>query len=83
MLADVPGKFILTEHRIIVNNEDPVRSKPYLLPYAVREELKGEIKDMLELGIIRKSDSPYASSIVIVKKNDGSNRRLSVSIIAS
>ena len=29
---------------------------------------------MLELGIIRKSESPYASPIVIVKNKDRSNR---------
>ena len=43
------------------------------LPYAVREILKEEIKDMLQLGIIRESESPYASPIVIAKKKDGSN----------
>ena len=47
VFADVPGKFTVIEHPIILNNEDPVRSKPYPLPYAVQEELKREIKDML------------------------------------
>ena len=74
LLTDVPGKSNLIEHRIIQNNEDPVRFEPYPLPQAVRGELKREIKDMLELGIIRESESPYASPIVIVKKKDGSNR---------
>ena len=41
---------------------------------AVRETLKGEISEMLKLRIIQESDSPYASSIVLVKKKDGSNR---------
>ena len=36
--------------------------------------MKEEIADMLELGIIRPSTSPYASPIVIVKKKDGTNR---------
>ena len=70
VFTDVPGKSNLIEHRIMLNNEDTVRSKPYLLPYAVGKELKGEIKDMLVLGIIRESESPYASPIVIVKKKD-------------
>ena len=46
------------------------------LSFAVR--LKGEsqkkIEDMLSLGIIRESNSPFAIPIVIVKKKDGSNR---------
>ena len=50
-----------------------MRSKPYPLPYAIRENLKTEIQEMLDLGIIWASASPYASPIVIVKKNDGSN----------
>ena len=29
---------------------------------------------MEDLGIIRKSDSPYASPVVVMKKMDGSNR---------
>ena len=65
MFTDVPGKLNLIEHWIILNNEDLVRLNPYALPHAVGEELKGEIKDMLELGIIRESESPYASPIVI------------------
>ena len=34
VLTNVPGKSNLIEHRIILNNEDPVRSKSYPLPYA-------------------------------------------------
>ena len=74
MFTDVPGKSNLIEHRIILNNEDSIRSKPYLSSYTVREKLKQKIKDMLELEIIRESELPYASPIVIVKKKDGSNR---------
>ena len=70
----VPGRFSKIEHRINLVNEEPVRLKPYPLPYALRQELENEIKDMLHMGVIRKSSPPYASPIVIVKKKDGSNR---------
>ena len=40
VFTDVPGKSNLIEYRIILNNEDPIKSKPYPLPYTVREELK-------------------------------------------
>ena len=44
VFTDVPGKSNLIEPRIILTNKDSVKSKPYPLPYAVREELKGEFK---------------------------------------
>ncbi|XP_068205216.1 uncharacterized protein [Palaemon carinicauda] len=47
---------------------------PYPVPYGVRASLRKEIKDMLDMGIIQESASPYASPVVMVKKSDGSNR---------
>ena len=32
------------------------------------------IQELLDLGLIRQSSSPYASSVVLVKKNDGTLR---------
>jgi len=46
----------------------------YGLPYRVRETLKANIDDMLRMGVIRPSTSPYGSQTAIVKKSDGSNR---------
>ena len=74
VFSDIPGKTDMIEHKIELTNNNPVRSRPYPLPYAMRENLKREIQDMLSLGIIRESNSPFASPIVIVKKKDGSNR---------
>ena len=58
----------------MLTDSTSIRCKPYPLPYAIRENLKTEIQEMLDLGIIRASALPYASPIVIVKKKDGSNR---------
>ena len=74
VFSDVPGRTSKIEHRINLIDEEPVRLKPYPLLYALRQELKEEIKEMLDMGVIRKSSSPYASPVVIVKKKDGSNR---------
>ena len=54
--------------------DEPVQSKPYLVPYSMRESLKKDINDMMKMGVIRESNSPYASPVLIVKKKDGSNR---------
>ena len=40
----------------------------------MRESLKKDIDDMMKMGVIRESNSPYASPVVVVKKRDGSNR---------
>ena len=40
----------------------------------MRESLKKDIADMIKMGVIRESDSPYASPVVVVKKKDNTNR---------
>ena len=42
----------MINHKIELTENDPVRSWPYPLPYAMRENLKKEIEDMLSLGNI-------------------------------
>ena len=69
IFSDVPGRTLKIEHRINLIDEEPVRLKP--LPYALRQELKDKIGELLDMGVIRKSLSPYASPVVIVKKKDG------------
>ena len=74
VFTDVPGKSNVILHQITLTDSTPIRSKPYPLHYAIRKNLKTEIQEMLDLGIIWTSASPYAFPIVIVKKKDGSNR---------
>ena len=74
MFTDVTGKSNIINHQITLTDSTTVRSKPYPLPYVVKDNLKSEIQEMLDLGIIWTSASPCASPIVIVKKKDGSNR---------
>ena len=74
IFTDRPGNCNLIKHPITLTSNKPIKSKPYTLPYAVRESLREDIKDMLNTGIIRESNSPYASPVVLVKKPDGSNR---------
>ena len=74
VFSNIPGKTNMIKHKIELTENNPVRSWPYPLPYAMRENLKREIEDMPSLGIIRESSSPFESPIVIVKKMDGSDR---------
>ena len=47
---------------------------PYRHPKRVQYEIEEAIKELLELGLIRPSSNPYASSVVMVKKKDGTLR---------
>eukprot|EP00745_Piridium_sociabile_P002381 TRINITY_DN1145_c0_g1_i6.p1 TRINITY_DN1145_c0_g1~~TRINITY_DN1145_c0_g1_i6.p1 ORF type:complete len:1434 (+),score=199.20 TRINITY_DN1145_c0_g1_i6:329-4630(+) len=61
-------------HVIRVTSEVPIRLKPYPLPFASKQIVEDEVRSMLELGVIERSQSPYSSPIVLVKKPDGSTR---------
>jgi len=69
-----PGNTDVVEHHVNLTSSEPIFCKPYRIPYQTREVLKNDINDMLDMGVIRESNSPYASPTVIVKKPDGSNR---------
>ena len=74
VMQDEPGRTNLIEHRIEVNGARPVRQAPYRIPYAYRELVQEEMKEMEEKGVIEKSSSEWASPIVLVGKKDGSMR---------
>ena len=44
---------------------------PYRHPKAYRDEIERAIHELIALGHIRPSTSPFASSVVLVKKKDG------------
>lgn len=74
VLSDIPNRTNLAQHEIHLTTTDPIRNKPYQIPFALRDAVRDEIKKMIEMGIIESSESPYASSIVVAKKSDGSKR---------
>ena len=70
----LPGHTTLTEHRIITEDAHLVRLAPYRIPHAYRDDVKRELEEMLECGIIEPSTSGWSSPLVTVKKKDGSLR---------
>ena len=51
-----------------------IRQKPYRIPQAYKEKVFEELEDMEKNGIIEKSESEWASPLVIVTKKDGGVR---------
>jgi hypothetical protein len=54
--------------------DEPVIYHPYRLPEAEKKILQGIIDELLNNEIIRESNSPYASPILLVKKKTGDYR---------
>ena len=74
LFTEAPGTTSLAQHHIKLTSDQPVRSSPHPVPYSLRESLKRDITDMMTMGVIRESSSPYASPVVVVKKKDNTNR---------
>jgi hypothetical protein len=52
----------------------PAITTPYRHPKKYNDEIEKEIKELLDMGHIRTSSSPFASSVVLVKNKDGTMR---------
>lgn len=62
-------------HRIhLLPNSNPVNVRPYHYPYSQKNELERQVIAMLQSDMIRPSHSPFSSSVLLVKKKDGSWR---------
>ena len=68
------GKTNLVKHHIPVTNPVPFKDRHTRIPPSQFEPLRKLLKNMEEVGAIRKSNSPWSSSIVLVKKKDGNLR---------
>ena len=74
LFTEAPGTMNLVQHDIKLTSDETVRSRPYPVPYSLRESLREDVDDMIRMGVVRESNSLYASPVVVVKKKDGSNR---------
>lgn len=63
------------EMHIRTENAIPFHNTPRRLSYEEREALKEMIDDMLKKGIIKPSESPFASTVTMVRKKTGKFRK--------
>ena len=59
----------LVEHRIIKGEAKPIRKAQYRFPYALRDEMEGQVRDMLQKGVIEPSVSPWSAPGILVLRN--------------
>jgi hypothetical protein len=63
------------EHTIkLEEGAKPTITPPYHHPRRFKDEIEKAIKELLAMGHIRLSNSPFASSVVLVLKKDGTMR---------
>ena len=63
------------DHKIhLIPNSKPVNVRPYRYPHFQKNEMEKLIREMLDQGIIRPSQSPFSSPMLLVKKKDGTYR---------
>ena len=68
------GKTDWVKHDIDTGAHSPVRQRPRRLRHDQKEEIQKQIKNLQESGLIRPSESEWASNVVLVKKKDGAWR---------
>ena len=59
------------EHEICSENDEPFKERLQHIPQLLLEEVCTSLRDMLEAGAIRLSQSPWCNAVVLVWKKDG------------
>ncbi|UYV76975.1 hypothetical protein LAZ67_14002656 [Cordylochernes scorpioides] len=62
------------KHKIETENHQPIKHRPYRVSPTERQAIQTEVDKMLDAGIIRHSESPWSSPVILVKKKDGNWR---------
>jgi len=68
IFSDVPTPTNLVTSDIKLKSDEPIRHKPYKIPVHLVDKVEKELEKMLKLGWIERSDSEYASPMVIVRE---------------
>ena len=66
------GKTSLVQHEIRLSNNTPFMERYRRIPPQQYEEVRKHLQEMLDIGTICRSTSPWASLVVLVCKKDGS-----------
>ena len=62
------GDCDMIRHRIDLLDDTPFKQKHRRIPPAMIDEFRKHLEELLSSGVIRKSKSPWASNVVLVRK---------------
>jgi len=56
------------EHQILLEDNKPIKRPQYKTPFALKDEMKAQVENMLAKGVIRESISPWSAPTILVPK---------------
>ena len=68
------GKVSSLKHEIDTNGATPINTRQYRCPISKRELLRNEAQKMIVSGVVKPSNSPWNSPVVLVAKPSGEQR---------
>nr|GEX48691.1 hypothetical protein [Tanacetum cinerariifolium] len=74
VLKDLPPQRSHDHQITLMPNTPPINVRPYRHPPNQKDAFVGMVKELMDSGVIRGSQSPSSSPIVMVKKKDGTWR---------
>lgn len=68
------GRTTNCQHAIDTGDHSPIHQLPRRVPFALRGKIDDMVTEMLDKGVIKPSQSPWAGPVVLVSKKDGNLR---------
>ena len=68
------GRFSVMKHRIETEDAKPISRASYPTAWKQRDQIRRQVEEMLDLGIVEEAMGPWASPVLLVPKKDGSLR---------
>lgn len=74
LLKDLPPHWPGLDHAIPTSNVEPIAKKVYKMSPLELKTLKEQLDELIQLNYIKPLTSPWAASVLFIKKKDGSLR---------